>query len=103
MIGIFDVVLAASAAMVFVSSDAALIIAGTLILIASFGLLRFGDRKNIVYARLHLAGIVDVACIFLAVIIGYPLIGLTYLMLTPLAAHAIANAHYHTKKEGPNP
>jgi energy-converting hydrogenase B subunit C len=81
-------------------SDALLTAAGISILVACLGLLRFGERRNIVYARLHLAGIVDVACIFLTVMIGYPLIGLTYLMLTPLAAHAVANAHFYSGRGG---
>ena len=78
-------------------ADAATYAASAWILVACLGLLRFTERRNIVYARLHLAGIVDVACIFLTIILGYPLIGLTYFFLTPLAAHAIANAHYNSR------
>ena len=81
--------------------DALFAVAGVSLLVACYGLMRFGERKNIVYARLHLAGIFDVVCIFLMILLGYPLIGLTYFMLTPLAAHAIANAHFHSgAKEG---
>ncbi len=84
-------------------ADAANVAASMAILAGCLGLLRFGERKNIVYARLHLAGIVDVACIFLTIILGYPLIGLTYLMLTPLAAHAVANAHHKASGGGAGP
>ena len=59
-----------------------------LILAASIGLLRFGERENIVYARIHLAGVIDVVCIFLTLIMGYPLIALTYLVVVPLSGHA---------------
>jgi energy-converting hydrogenase B subunit C len=78
-----------------IAVDLAITAASVLILAASFGLLRFGERRNIVYARIHIAGVVDVACIFLTIILGYPIIGLTYLMLVPLSGHAIAHAHYH--------
>jgi len=84
-------------------TDLANVVASAAILVGCLGLLRFGERRNIVYARLHLAGIVDVACIFLTVILGYPLIGLTYFMLTPLAAHAVANAHHKATEGGAKP
>ncbi|MFH1056093.1 MAG: cation:proton antiporter [Candidatus Altiarchaeota archaeon] len=79
--------------------DVLLAVSGLSILVACLGLLRFGERKNIVYARLHLSGIIDVVCIFLTIIIGYPLIGLVYFFLTPLSAHAIANEHYRTTRK----
>ena len=81
--------------------ELALVAGSLMILVACLGLLRFGERKNIVYARIHIAGIVDVVCIFLTLLLGYPLIALTYLMLTPLAAHAVANAHHHGGVEAP--
>lgn len=68
---------------------------GLLVLCASLGLARFGERTNIVYARVHLAGVVDVACILLVLVMGQPLVALVYLLLMPLSAHAIANAHFH--------
>ncbi len=71
------------------------IIAGLSIIAASIGLVRFGERKNIVYARIHIAGAIDIACIFLVLVMGQPLIALIYLIAMPLSAHAIANAHYH--------
>ncbi len=74
--------------------DVAYAMASALILAASIGLLRFKERPNIVYARIHLAGVIDVACIFLTLILGYPLISLIYLALVPLSGHAIAEAHY---------
>jgi energy-converting hydrogenase B subunit C len=71
------------------------IIGGIILLAASIGLIRFRERENIVYARIHIAGAVDIACIFLVLVIGQPLVALIYLLLMPLSAHAIANAHYH--------
>ena len=76
------------------AAEALMAAAAAAILIACLGLMRFKERRNIIYARLHIAGIIDVACIFLTLLMSYPLIALTYLLLTPLAAHAIANAHY---------
>ena len=74
--------------------DLSLLAAGILVLAGCWGLWRFGDRQNIIYARLHMAGVIDVACIFLMFIVGQPLVALIYLILTPLSAHAIANARY---------
>ncbi len=74
--------------------DALLAVFSAMLIVGCVGLLRFSERKNIVYARLHLAGVVDTACIALMIILGYPFIALIYLVLTPLSAHAVANAHY---------
>jgi energy-converting hydrogenase B subunit C len=74
--------------------DVAFILGGLLVSAASIGLLRFGEGKNIVYARVHIAGAVDIACIFLVFILGQPLVALAYLLLMPLSGHAIAHAHY---------
>jgi len=79
--------------------EAVYVICGIAILIASLGAFRFGERKNIVYARLHIAGVFDTACIIIMLAAGQPLIALTYFLLTPLAAHAIANARYYRKDD----
>ncbi|MFC2162505.1 cation:proton antiporter [Candidatus Altiarchaeota archaeon] len=76
-------------------TDIIFIISSLLILAASAGTVRFGERKNIVYARLHIAGAFDVACILVLLAAGEYLIAITYLALTPIAIHAIANARYH--------
>jgi len=78
--------------------EIAFIGAGVLIILASLGLLRFGEMRNIIYARLHIAGVIDVACIFLMLIIGQFLIAFVYAILMPLSAHAIANAKYHGRR-----
>jgi len=76
-------------------------IAGSvLIIIACIGLWRFKDDvKNVLYGRIHIVGIVDVTCIGILLVLGYPLVALTYFLLMPVAGHTIANARYHMVKE----
>lgn len=73
--------------------DPVIIAASAMVALASAALLLHGERKNIVYARLHMASVVDFACLTLIFWMGYPFIGAAYLLLTPLCAHSIANAH----------
>ncbi|MBN1786329.1 MAG: monovalent cation/H(+) antiporter subunit G [Candidatus Methanofastidiosa archaeon] len=73
------------------------IIAGALVLIASFGLLRFEKMPNILYARLHIIGVLDSACILTLFAYGkvnLALIAILYFILTPVAIHSIAKSHY---------
>jgi energy-converting hydrogenase B subunit C len=72
-----------------------LIIAGLFVLAASVGLWRFGPRKNVIYARIHIGGIIDHACIFTMLVLWQPftaLVAVAYFILTPVAFHSIANA-----------
>ena len=72
-----------------------LLIAGIFILMASAGLWRFGPRRNIVYARIHIGGIIDHACILTMLVLWQPftfLVAVVYFILTPVAFHSIANA-----------
>ena len=74
-----------------------LIVAGLFILAASVGLWRYGPRKNVVYARIHIGGIIDHACIFTMLVLWQPftiLVAVVYFILTPVAFHSIANALY---------
>ena len=74
-----------------------LIIAGLFILVASIGLWRFGTRKNVIYARIHIGGIIDHACILTMLVLWTPftiLVAVVYFILTPVAFHSIANALY---------
>ena len=75
-----------------------------LILIAVVGVLRI-DRNldNVVYARIHILGIVDVAGIIAFLALGQPLFALIYLFLAPLLAHALANAYFHSEDTLNNP
>jgi energy-converting hydrogenase B subunit C len=71
------------------------IIAGIFILAASLGLWRFGPRTNVVYARIHIGGIIDHACILTMLVLWQPftmLVAVAYFILTPVAFHSIANA-----------
>ena len=64
-----------------------LIISALLIIIATVGVLRI-DRNldNVVYARIHILGIVDIAGIIAFIAIGQPLFALIYLFLAPLSS-----------------
>ena len=81
-----------------------LFISALLILIAVVGVLRI-DRNldNVVYARIHILGIVDVAGIIAFLALGQPLFALIYLFLAPLLAHALANAYFHSEDTLNNP
>ena len=81
-----------------------LIISALLILIAVVGVLKI-DRNldNVVYARIHILGIVDVAGIIAFIALGQPLFALIYLFLAPLLAHALANAYFHSEDTLNNP
>ena len=81
-----------------------LIISALLIIIATVGVLRI-DRNldNVVYARIHILGIVDIAGIIAFIALGQPLFALIYLFLAPLLAHALANAYFHGEDTLNNP
>ncbi len=75
-----------------------LIISAILIIISAIGLISLGkNTKNVVYARIHIAGIFDIACILAMIGLGQYLLAGIYLILAPFIAHAIANAYW--KKE----
>jgi len=83
--------------------SAVMIIAAVLLVLAAIGLIRYGDNiDKILYARLHILGIADMACIIALIAlpngVGYPL-GIIYLFLTPFASHAIANAYYYGEEK----
>ena len=81
-----------------------LIISALLIIIAAVGVLKI-DRNldNVVYARIHILGIVDIAGIIAFIALGQPLFALIYLFLAPLLAHALANAYFHSEDTFNNP
>ncbi len=73
-----------------------LIVSSILVILSSIALLRLNDNQNnILYARIHILGLVDIACIISLFALSEPLLALTYMILAPLAAHAIANAYYY--------
>ena len=81
-----------------------LVISALLIIIAAIGILRMdNDMPNVVYARIHILGMVDVAGIIAFIALGQPLFALIYLFLAPLLAHALANGYYHGEDDYNNP
>lgn len=75
-----------------------LIISAILIIISAIGLLSIGkNTKNKVYARIHVVGLFDIACIIAMIALGQFLFAGIYFILAPFTAHAIANAYW--KKE----
>lgn len=78
--------------------SALLIIAAFLIIVSAIGLLSLSkDTKHIVYARIHIVGLFDIACIIAMIGLGQYLLAGIYFILAPFTAHAIANAYW--KKE----
>ncbi|WP_407393322.1 cation:proton antiporter [Methanobrevibacter sp.] len=78
--------------------SALLIISAIFIIISAIGLVRVGkNTKNVVYARIHIAGLFDIACIIAMIAIGQYLLAGIYFILAPFIAHAVANAYW--KKE----
>lgn len=75
-----------------------LIISAILIIIAAIGVLSI-DRNmpNVVYARIHILGLVDIAGVIAFLGLGQPLFALVYLILAPFLAHAMSNAYFHTE------
>ncbi len=78
--------------------SALLIISAVLIMIAAIGLISLDkNTKNAVYARIHIVGVFDIACIIAMIAIGQYLLAGIYFIIAPFTAHAIANAYW--KKE----
>lgn len=78
--------------------SALLIIAAILIIISAVGLVSLGkNTNNKVYARIHIVGLFDIACIIAMIGLGQYLLAGIYFILAPFTAHAIANAYW--KKE----
>ena len=78
--------------------SALLLIAAFLMIVSAIGLLSLSkDTKHIVYARIHIVGVFDIACILAMLAIGQYLLAGIYLVIAPFTAHAIANAYW--KKE----
>lgn len=75
-----------------------LIISAILTIISAIGLISLDkDTKNVVYARIHIVGVFDIACVLAMIGLGQYLLAGIYFVLAPFIAHAIANAYW--KKE----
>ncbi|WP_414470291.1 cation:proton antiporter [Methanobacterium sp. ACI-7] len=80
--------------------SAILIITAILIVLTAIGLLRYKDNiERILYARVHMLGVADMACILALLALNEPLLAVVYLFLTPFASHAIANAYYYGEEK----
>jgi energy-converting hydrogenase B subunit C len=80
--------------------SAILIIAAFLVLLAAYGILRYGDNiENIIYARIHILGVADTALIIALLALNEPLLAVAYFILAPFAAHAIANGYFYGEEE----
>ncbi len=80
--------------------SAILIIVAFLVLLTAYGILRYGDEiENIIYARIHILGVTDIALIIALLVLNEPLMASAYFILAPFAAHAIANAYYYGEEE----
>ena len=80
--------------------SAILIIVALLVLLTAYGILRYGDNiENIIYARIHILGVTDIALIIALLVLNEPLMAAAYFILAPFAAHAIANGFYYGEEE----
>ncbi|MGF7117040.1 DUF2109 family protein [Methanobacterium oryzae] len=80
--------------------SAILIISAILVVLTAIGLLRYkDDMERILYARVHMLGVADMACIVALLALNEPLLAVTYFFLTPFASHAIANAYYYGEEQ----
>ena len=78
--------------------SALLLIAAFLVIVAAVGLVSLSkDMKNVVYGRIHIVGVFDVACVIAMIGLGQYLLAGIYFILAPFTAHAIANAFYKSE------
>jgi energy-converting hydrogenase B subunit C len=85
---------------VMIIKSVLLLISAALVLLAAYGIIRFKDEvPNVLYARIHILGIADMACILALLVLNEPLLAVAYFILAPFASHAIANGHYYGEEE----
>ncbi|MCL2157170.1 MAG: cation:proton antiporter [Methanobrevibacter sp.] len=73
-----------------------LIIAAILIVITAIGILRLKDEMDkVIYVRIHMLGVMDIASVLALIGLNQPLLACIYFILAPFLAHAMANAYYH--------
>nr|WP_319373948.1 monovalent cation/H(+) antiporter subunit G [uncultured Methanobacterium sp.] len=82
---------------IFTIIKAVLILASAVfVLLTAFGILRFkDDLERVLYARIHILGVADMACILALLVLGEPILAAAYFILAPFASHAIANGFYY--------
>lgn len=80
--------------------SAILIISAVLVLLTALGILRYrDDLDRVIYARIHILGVADVACILALLVLGQYILAVAYFILAPFNAHAIANAFYYGEEK----
>lgn len=78
--------------------SALLLIAAFLVIVSAVGFISLSkDMKNVVYGRIHIVGIFDIACVIAMIGLGQYLLAGIYFILAPFTAHAIANAFYKSE------
>ena len=78
--------------------SALLLIAAFLVIVSAVGFISLSkDMKNVVYGRIHIVGIFDIACVIAMIGLGQYLLAAIYFILAPFTAHAIANAFYKSE------
>lgn len=75
-----------------------ILISAFLILISAVGLLSLRkDMKNVVYARIHIIGVFDIACVIGLIGLNQLLLAGIYFIIVPFTAHAMANAFFKSE------
>ena len=81
-----------------------LIVVAIITIIISIGILRLdSDMDNVVYARIHILGVIDIASVIAFICLGDPLLGVLYFILAPFTAHAMAHGYFHGEDLKNNP
>lgn len=77
-----------------------LIISAVLVILGAIGILRYkDDLERVMYARIHILGVADMACILALLVLGEYLLAAAYFVLAPFNSHAIANAYYYGEEK----
>ena len=75
-----------------------LIISAVFIIIAAIGMVTLDNKKkNVVYARIHIVGVFDMAVILALIALGQYLLAGIYFVLVPFTSHAIGYAYYRSE------
>ena len=81
-----------------------LIVVAIITIIISIGILRLdSDMDNVVYARIHILGVIDIASVIAFICLGDRLLGDLYFILAPFTAHAMAHGYFHGEDLKNNP
>jgi energy-converting hydrogenase B subunit C len=73
-----------------------LITASILIIATAYGILKLDSRMdNVLYARIHMLGMFDIACVLALIGLSQIFVAGIYFIIAPFIAHAIAHAYYH--------